>query len=110
MEKIVEIRSSEDRGSLLTAQSPFGEYRSGTDCQLAAFEMGPMMPIEGLFSPHAISRSVQPGVTTVSLFKRMAYSAWLAVSPRLAAFVYPLGCGFSNRTVCACVSATNWRK
>src|SRR6266496_6313292 len=110
MEKIVEIRSSDHRGSSLTAQSPSREYLSGTDCQVAAFEMGPMIPMEGSLSPHAISRSIQPGVTTVSLFNRIAYSACLAASPRLAALVYPLGCKLSNRAVLTGASATNCRK
>src|SRR6188472_10067 len=107
MEKTDEIRSSEDRGSSLTTQSPSREYLSGTDCQVAALEMGPMIPMEGSLSPHAISRSTQPGVTTVSLFNRIAYSASLAARPRLAALVYPPGCGFPNRAVLTDASATN---
>src|SRR4030095_559553 len=98
MEKIDEIRSSDDKGSSLTAQSPSREYLSGTDCQPAALEMGPMIPMKGSLPPHAISRSIQPGVTTVSLFNRIAYSACLAASPRLAALVYPLGCELSSKT------------
>src|SRR4029434_9546712 len=99
-----ESRSSDDKGSSLMAQSPWGEYLCGTDCQVAAWEMGPMIPMEGSLSPHAISRSIQSGVTTVSLFNRIAYSAWFAASPRLAALVYPLGWAFSNRRVLTCVS------
>src|SRR6266487_2279105 len=110
MEKIVEIWSSDDKGSSLTAQSPWGEYLSGTDCQVAAFEMGPMMPMEGSLFPHAISRSIQPGVTTVSLFNRIAYSASFANSPRLAALVYPLRCEHSSKAASTCASATNCRK
>src|SRR4029453_3722620 len=107
MEKKDETRSSDDKGSSLTAQSPWGEYLSGTDCQVAAFEVGPMMPMEGSLFPHAISRSIQPGATTVSLFRRIAYSASFATSPRLAALVYPPGCGFSNRAVLTGASARN---
>src|SRR4029453_1999629 len=110
MEKIDEIRSSDDKGSSLTAQSPSREYLCGTDCQVAALEMGPMIPMEGSLSPHAISRSIQSGVTTVSLFNRTAYSACLGASPGVAALVYPLGCGFSNRAVLTGASATNCRK
>src|SRR5213596_3416267 len=105
-----ETRSSDDQGgSSLTAQSPLAEYLSGTDCQLAAFESGPMIPMEGSLSPHAIRRSIQPGVTIVSLFNNIAYSASPAANPRLAAFVYPLGCGFSSKRVSTWSSA-NWRK
>jgi hypothetical protein len=60
---------------------------AGIDCQLAAFDNGPITPTSGALSPASISLSTQSRVTTVSLFNRIAYSAVDALSPMFAALV-----------------------
>ena len=59
--------SVQPTGSELVDQSPFASKRSGTDCQLAAFESGPTSPIAGSLSPQPMIRSSHSRVTIVSL-------------------------------------------